>query len=614
MFRRLSTKLAVLYASLFGAILLVVSLTVYSAISHYAERLVRDELQASGTVFDRTWALRSQQLQDSAGLVSRDFGFRAAVATGDAATARSALQNLRERLGFDLAFIVGVDGAVTTADGRSLGSAGGQIYKALNAEEDASGVFILDGTPYEAVSAPILSPILAGWVVFAQRLDGKEMRELEKLSAIPLEAVVLDRQTDGRWIAATRRMEARDASLVSGFIADALAAKATAPRDLKTASGPAIALVKPLHSLNEASPAVLMLRYPLSKAMAPFKALIQTLFLTGALGVILVVVGSFVLADGLTRPITALEDAASRLKRGEDAVVTVRSRDEIAHLAESFNSMAAEIRDRETKMRRDAETLAVALDRAETANRTTNAFLANMSHELRTPLNGVLGMGQVLGAMITDPRQTRMITTVMESARHLEVLLSDILDAAKLSAGQTEIAAAPFAIGALVRAVGEASSAAAAQKGLALPVDIPPGPDPLVMGDPERVRQIIDNLVSNAIKFTAAGEVRLALVQVEPGATPRYRVTVSDTGMGFDPAMKERLFEKFQQADGSATRKFGGTGLGLSISRGLAELMGGELDGDSVPGQGSIFTLELPLPLAAPIAAQAGPVLDRGAA
>ena len=132
MFRRLSTKLAVLYAGLFGVILLVVSLAVYSAIHQNAERLVRDELQASGTVFDRTWALRSQQLQDSAGLLSRDFGFRAAVATGDAATARSALQNLRARLGIDLDFIVGVDGALTTADGRSLGAAGDQIYKALN--------------------------------------------------------------------------------------------------------------------------------------------------------------------------------------------------------------------------------------------------------------------------------------------------------------------------------------------------------------------------------------------------------------------------------------------------------------------------------------------------
>jgi signal transduction histidine kinase len=610
MFRRLSTKLAVLYAGLFGAILLVVSLAVYSAIAHNAERMVRDELQASGTVFDRTWALRSQELQDSAGLLSRDFGFRAAVATGDAATARSALQNLRARLGIDLAFIVGVDGRVTTADGRSIGRAGGQIYRALEGGGDVSGVFVLDDTPYQAVSAPILSPTLAGWVVFAQRLDAREMQALEQLSAIPLDAMVVSRRATGDWAAATGHTDPKDSALVSHFIAEGLTLKTSAPRDLSIPSGAAIALVKPLHPLGESPPTVLMLRYPLAKAMAPFRLLIQTLLITGALGIVLVVIGSFLLAGSVTRPITALEEAARRLKAGEDAAVTVKSRDEIANLADSFNSMAAEIRDREAKMLRDAETLAVALDRAETANRTTNEFLANMSHELRTPLNGVIGLTQVLAGMVKEPTQAKLISTVTDSARQLEILLSDILDAAKLSAGQTEVIAQPFAIAAAVRAAGAAFEGPAAKKRLGLVVEIADGPDPVVMGDPARLRQILDNLLSNAIKFTASGDVRLALSQVDGGGRPRFRITVADTGVGFDPAMTERLFERFQQADGSATRQYGGTGLGLSISRGLAELMGGTLDGAPRPEGGSIFTLDLRLPLA--VASEAAAI--RGAA
>ncbi|HTK36564.1 MAG TPA: ATP-binding protein [Caulobacteraceae bacterium] len=608
MFRRLSTKLAVLYAGLFGAILLVVSLAVYSAIAHNAERMVRDELQASGTVFDRTWALRSQELQDSAGLLSRDFGFRAAVATGDAATARSALQNLRARLGIDLAFIVGVDGNVTTADGRSIGGVGGQIYRALDEGEDASGVFVLDDQPYQAVSAPILSPTLAGWVVFAQRLDAQEMKSLEQLSAIPLDAMVLSRRPAGDWVAATGHVDPKEGGLVSRFIASGLTLKTRAPRDISIPSGAAIALVKPLHSLGESPPTVLMLRYPLAKAMAPFRPLVQTLLITGALGVVLVVIGSFLLAGSVTRPITALEEAARRLKVGEDATVTVKSRDEIAALADSFNSMAAEIRDREAKMLRDAETLAVALDRAETANRTTNEFLANMSHELRTPLNGVIGLAQVLAGLVKEPTQARLIGTVTDSARQLEILLSDILDAAKLSAGQTEVVAQPFSIGAAVRAAGAAFEGPAAKKRLSLAVDIPDGPDPVVMGDPQRLRQILDNLLSNAVKFTASGGVRLALSQTDAGGQPRFRITVADTGVGFDPAMTERLFERFKQADGSATRQYGGTGLGLSISRGLAELMGGTLDGAPRPEGGSIFTLELQLPLAAQAAAEAAAI------
>ena len=595
MFGRISTKLAVLYAGLFGVILLLASLAVSTAISRNAASQVRDELQASGTVFDRTWALRSQQLQDSAGLLARDFGFRAAVATGDAATARSALQFLGSRLCIDLAFIVGVDGKVTTADGRSLGLAIEPIRRALDAEDGASGVLILDGVPYQAVSAPILSPVLAGWVVFAQRLDDHEMIALERLAAIPLEAAVFDRRPEGQWVGATTRIDDREAGALSRFIAGAVAAPKQEPRELSLRSGEAIALVKPLHVMDDATPAVLVLRYPLAKAMAPFQSLFDALYLMGAVGIVLVAVGSFMLAAGLARPIAALDEAARRLKNGEMVTVPVNSRDELGRLAESFNSMAAEIRDREEKMRRDAETLAVALDRAEAANRTTNAFLANMSHEVRTPLNGVLGLSQVLARTTKDPAQIELVAAVINSAEALERLLSDILDAASLGAGQTEVRAEPFPLGAAVRAAGTTWAKPAADKGLVFAIDIDPAADQTVTGDPQRLRQVLDNLLSNAIKFTATGAVRLSLVRQGSPERPRFRFEVADSGVGFDPAMKERLFQPFQQADTSSTRRYGGTGLGLSISRGLAELMGGTLDGAPQAEGGSVFVLELPM-------------------
>jgi signal transduction histidine kinase len=273
--------------------------------------------------------------------------------------------------------------------------------------------------------------------------------------------------------------------------------------------------------------------------------------------------------------------------------------------------MAAGIRDREAKMRRDAQTLAVALDRAEAANRTTNEFLANMSHEVRTPLNGVVGLSQVLARVVKEPAQARIIEAMMASAHQLETLLSDVLAAAKLSAGQTEVCAEPFAIAATVRAAGAAWAGRAAERGLALVVEAPEAIEQAVVGDPTRLRQILDHLLSNAIKFTDAGEVRLSLSRLDEGERPHFLVAVADTGVGFDPAIKERLFQPFQQADGSATRRHGGTGLGLSISRGLAELMGGALDGAPRPEGGSVFTLDLPLPLAEP---EAQPCAVQGAA
>jgi signal transduction histidine kinase len=217
-----------------------------------------------------------------------------------------------------------------------------------------------------------------------------------------------------------------------------------------------------------------------------------------------------------------------------------------------------------------------------------------MSHELKTPLNGVLGMSHVLASIAKDPTQQELIKSVIASASGLEVLVSDILDAAKLGAGQTEINRVAFPLGGAMRALLNTWGEQAAQKTLVLAADLAPEVDQTVMGDPERLRQILDNLIGNAIKFTPKGEVRLTVRPVGKSKS-RFRFEVADTGVGFDPSMKERLFQKFQQADSSATRRYGGTGLGLAISRGLAELMGGTLDGDPRPEGGSLFVLELPL-------------------
>jgi hypothetical protein len=201
MFKRLQTKLTVLYAGLFALALSVVAVTVYVAITSNAQRAVREELAATGTVFDRVWALRTQRLHDGADLLSRDFGFRAAVATHDAPTVESAVANLRQRLGLDLAFTVGVDGEVTGLDPARLNLE--KLWAALDAEDGAEGVFTIDGQPYQLISAPILSPTLTGWIVFASKLDEPEMQALERLSAIGLDAQVFDQRGD-KWVSADR--------------------------------------------------------------------------------------------------------------------------------------------------------------------------------------------------------------------------------------------------------------------------------------------------------------------------------------------------------------------------------------------------------------------------
>ena len=348
MFNRLQTKLTVLYAGLFALALSLVAVTVYLAIVGNAQQAVRKELTASGTVFDRVWALRTQRLHDGADLLSRDFGFRAAVATRDVPTVESAISNLRQRLGLDLAFTVGVDGEVVGIDPSQLDLE--KLWTALDGGNDAQGVFIVNGAPYQVISAPIMAPSLTGWIVFAAKLDEREMRALERLSAIGLDAQVFDRRGK-TWIT---HDTGPDAQRMGAFVAQAIRDRTGKPALLKVDGDDSLVLVKPLKSLTQDGAAALVLRYPMAEAMAPYRPLMAGVILVGLIGAALVAAASWALSRGLTRPITALDDAARRLRRGEDVRVEIQTHDEIGRLADSFNLMAAEIREREAKITHQA--------------------------------------------------------------------------------------------------------------------------------------------------------------------------------------------------------------------------------------------------------------------
>ena len=360
MFKSLQTKLSVLYAGLFGAALIVVAGIVYVAVTRNAAEAVRHELSATGTVFDHVWEIRSGRLRDAADLLSRDFGFRSAVATKDEPTIRSALSNLRKRIGFDIALIVDLDGDIVSTDAALPEHSSAELQNALRSNDRISGIIEIDSRPYQVISAPVLAPTLIGWVVFAVELDREEMRALERLSAIPLTATVLLRDSDGAWFSNTETLAAEDHAAEGRFVDEHMTEKTSGLGELTLTTGSAEALVKPLPSIGPRKNTVLLLQYPLSLAFAPYRPLLVIIAVTGLIGLIGVMIGSWALARNLTRPISALDEAAQRLQRGEEAKVTVNTHDELARLGNSFNTMANEIRAREQKITHlalhDAET------------------------------------------------------------------------------------------------------------------------------------------------------------------------------------------------------------------------------------------------------------------
>ncbi len=540
------------------------------------------------------------------------------------------------------------------------------------------------------------------------------MAGLERLSAIPLVATVLTPASDGVWEARTAVTRAEDRKPLSRFVTSALAGDAGKTAELMTSEGRSMALVKPLKTLGAGQPAVLLLRYPLAWALAPYQSLLAAIVVTGLAAMVLLLLGSWVLARSLTRPISALEAAAHSLQQGEMVMVAVDSGDEIGRLSASFNQMVATIRDREAELgstkafidgvvenlpamvvvkdvnnrfvllnkagedligvdradflgktdhdlfpqdqadffvERDravmdsgalevipdepiqtranglrylqtkkiaikgedgrpqylvaisdditerklaAVALETALHEAEAANRAKTSFLTNMSHEVRTPLNGLVGVAGMLTTTGLDARQRDMVAIIESSASILERVLNDVIHVARLESGRVEFVEATFDLHAAVQVLAAQTQAAATSKGLAFELEIEGDVAACVLGDRVRLQQILANLLSNAVKFTDVGRVALRLSRTASG-TDAVAFEVSDTGVGFEPSMVEALFERFTQADESATRQFGGTGVGLSISRDLARGMGGDILARGAPGESAVFTLVLPL-------------------
>lgn len=309
------------------------------------------------------------------------------------------------------------------------------------------------------------------------------------------------------------------------------------------------------------------------------------LITTTALMVILVVVIAIWLASMLTRQITDVIAGLSRIEAGQFGFrFKSKSKDELGQLSDSLNTMAKSVED-------SFKRLDEARSQAEENSRLKSDFVANMSHELRTPLNGILGFAELIRNEARDDETRDYAETIYQCGQHLLLLVNDVLDIAKIESGNMELEAIPCALPPLLQDIVDLHAASAQQKGLQLVSDFAPDLPQTIIGDPTRLRQVLHNLISNAVKFTGQGQVRVSA----SFDADRIILGVRDTGPGIALAAQAKIFERFRQASDFISREHGGSGLGLALARELVTLMGGELRLESEPGHGAYFEFSLPL-------------------
>ncbi len=322
------------------------------------------------------------------------------------------------------------------------------------------------------------------------------------------------------------------------------------------------------------------------------QAIIVAMIITGVAALCAMVLSIAAFRFSVGTSISTLLNTMGKVETGNFVPIEVTSRDEMGDLCNAFNSMTDRLQTRDREIQ-------AALANAKSADRAKSEFLANMSHEIRTPMNGVMGMAELLSGTKLNSKQKMFTDVIVKSGASLLTIINDILDFSKLDAGQMELDPVPFSLSDAIEDIATLISTKVTEKELELIIRIEPTLPSMFVGDVGRIRQIVTNLIGNAVKFTEMGHVyvNVTAFDCEEGERQGLCISIEDTGVGIPGDKLATVFQQFSQVDTSATRKYEGTGLGLSICRSLVNLMNGQMGVESKLGEGSTFWFKITLPV-----------------